>query len=154
MCERSCTLSAIALWSDFDCMAAARDFSDSYKKGGVLRKTTHARAHPRLGPQSSGPERAAVLWRCRRRNRTSRRHGCRGGLATPAPAADFPVSRCLQREVPFQPCRGLAPDLVEAIVNGTQPVALTAERLKRLGPLPLRWDQQRTLLGADDDAAG
>jgi hypothetical protein len=32
-------------------------------------------------------------------------------------------------------------------------VALTAERLKRLGPLPLRGDQQRTLLGADDDPA-
>jgi site-specific DNA recombinase len=48
----------------------------------------------------------------------------------------------------------LAPDLVEAIVNGSQPLALTAERLKRLGPLPLRWDQQRALLGAGDDVPG
>jgi hypothetical protein len=33
-------------------------------------------------------------------------------------------------------------------------MALTAKRLKRLGRLPLRWDEQRALLGADDDAAG
>ena len=36
----------------------------------------------------------------------------------------------------------LAPDLVEAILDGTQPVALTAERLKRAGELPLIWDEQ------------
>ena len=39
----------------------------------------------------------------------------------------------------------LAPDLVEGILDGT--VALTAERLKRLGDLPLSWDAQRVLLG-------
>ena len=37
----------------------------------------------------------------------------------------------------------LAPDLVEAILDGTQPVALTAERLKRACELPLLWDEQR-----------
>ena len=41
----------------------------------------------------------------------------------------------------------LAPDLVEGILDGTQPLALTAERLKRLGDLPLSWDAQRALLG-------
>ena len=41
----------------------------------------------------------------------------------------------------------LAPDLVERILDGTQPLALTAERLKRLGDLPLIWDAQRALLG-------
>jgi hypothetical protein len=41
----------------------------------------------------------------------------------------------------------LAPDLVEGILDGTQPLALTAERLKRLGDLPLIWDAQRALLG-------
>ena len=39
----------------------------------------------------------------------------------------------------------LAPDLVEAILDGTQPVALTAERLKRAGELPLLWGEQRAL---------
>ena len=43
----------------------------------------------------------------------------------------------------------LAPDLVEAILDGTQPVALTAERLKRAGELPLLWDEQRARLGVD-----
>ena len=41
----------------------------------------------------------------------------------------------------------LAPDLVERILDGTQALALTAERLKRLGDLPLNWDAQRALLG-------
>jgi hypothetical protein len=40
----------------------------------------------------------------------------------------------------------LAPDLAEGILDGTQPVALTAERLKRIGELPLLWEEQRTLL--------
>ena len=39
----------------------------------------------------------------------------------------------------------LAPDLVEAILNGTQPVALTCERLKR-ADLPLLWEDQRAAL--------
>jgi len=39
----------------------------------------------------------------------------------------------------------LAPDLVEAILNGTQPVALTSERLKR-ADLPLLWQDQRAAL--------
>ena len=37
----------------------------------------------------------------------------------------------------------LAPDLVEAILDGSQPVALTSERLKRACELPLLWDEQR-----------
>ena len=40
----------------------------------------------------------------------------------------------------------LVPDLVEAILDGTQPIALTAERLKRIGELPLLWEEQRALL--------
>ena len=40
----------------------------------------------------------------------------------------------------------LAPDLVEAILDDTQPIALTAERLKRAGELPLLWDEQRARL--------
>jgi hypothetical protein len=45
------------------------------------------------------------------------------------------------------PLAFLAPDLVEEILDGTQPPALTAERLKRVGDLPLSWDAQRALLG-------
>ena len=41
----------------------------------------------------------------------------------------------------------LAPDLVDAILAGRQPVGLTATRLKRLGDLPLLWTEQRCLLG-------
>ena len=48
----------------------------------------------------------------------------------------------------------LAPDLVEAILDGTEPVALTAERLKRAGKLPLLRDEQRAMLGADEPDGG
>jgi hypothetical protein len=45
------------------------------------------------------------------------------------------------------PLAFLAPDIVEAIVQGRQPVALTARYLKRLKPLPASWAEQRRLLG-------
>jgi hypothetical protein len=35
---------------------------------------------------------------------------------------------------------------VQAILDGAHPLALTAERLKRLGELPLLWEEQRALL--------
>ncbi len=41
----------------------------------------------------------------------------------------------------------LAPDIVEAILVGRQPVELTARRHRRIGALPLEWDRQRLLLG-------
>ena len=47
----------------------------------------------------------------------------------------------------FLPLAFLAPDIVEAILNGRQPVELTAERLKRLKSLPKTWDEQRKMLG-------
>ena len=40
----------------------------------------------------------------------------------------------------------LAPDIVEMILAGTQPVQLTPERLKQACPLPVSWDEQRALL--------
>jgi hypothetical protein len=40
----------------------------------------------------------------------------------------------------------LAPDIVEAIINGSQPEGLTSDALKRVGDLPLAWDRQRALL--------
>ncbi len=41
----------------------------------------------------------------------------------------------------------LAPDIIEAILDGRQPVELTATRLKRLTDLPASWAEQRRLLG-------
>lgn len=41
----------------------------------------------------------------------------------------------------------LAPDIVERIVRGEGPPDLTAERLGRMGPLPIEWAAQRKLLG-------
>jgi hypothetical protein len=41
----------------------------------------------------------------------------------------------------------LAPDIVEVILAGRQPVELTARRLKRVRDLPLSWAEQRRVLG-------
>ncbi|MEI7464274.1 MAG: recombinase family protein [Burkholderiales bacterium] len=41
----------------------------------------------------------------------------------------------------------LAPDIVRAIVRGEQPMELTVDRLMRMGPLPMAWEDQRELLG-------
>jgi DNA invertase Pin-like site-specific DNA recombinase len=41
----------------------------------------------------------------------------------------------------------LAPDIIAAILNGSQPVELTTKHLKRLKPLPLAWAEQRQRLG-------
>lgn len=40
----------------------------------------------------------------------------------------------------------LAPDIVRAIMNGTQPAHLTTDFIKRHTPLPLDWNEQRRLL--------
>lgn len=45
------------------------------------------------------------------------------------------------------PLAFLAPDIVEAILAGRQPIALTPRQLKRIGTLPNRWDDQRLRLG-------
>lgn len=41
----------------------------------------------------------------------------------------------------------LAPDIVEAILSGSQPPDLSAERLVRHSRLPLAWEDQRQILG-------
>ena len=41
----------------------------------------------------------------------------------------------------------LAPDIVEAIMAGKQPMELTVTRLKRIGDLPISWTEQRGILG-------
>lgn len=41
----------------------------------------------------------------------------------------------------------LAPDIISAIIDGKQPANLTRQKLARIGSLPIRWDEQRALLG-------
>lgn len=41
----------------------------------------------------------------------------------------------------------LAPDIIRAIMSGTQPATLTSDLLKKIVPLPLDWEDQRKLLG-------
>ncbi|MEQ8656640.1 MAG: recombinase family protein [Hyphomicrobiales bacterium] len=43
----------------------------------------------------------------------------------------------------------LAPDIVRAILNGTQPPSLTLDALRRARPLPADWEQQRQILLAE-----
>ena len=44
------------------------------------------------------------------------------------------------------PLAFLAPDIVEAIAQGRQPIELTVSRLKRMGDLPVSWAEQRRVL--------
>jgi hypothetical protein len=44
------------------------------------------------------------------------------------------------------PLAFLAPDITKSILTGTQPIDLTAERLKRIGKLPACWNEQRRVL--------
>ncbi len=44
----------------------------------------------------------------------------------------------------------LAPDIVEAILEGCQPAHLTTERLTRVFDLPLEWAEQRRVLGFEE----
>ncbi len=45
------------------------------------------------------------------------------------------------------PLAFLAPDIVAAILKGTQPVELTTETLTKRTQLPMTWAEQRALLG-------
>ncbi|MEO1467855.1 MAG: recombinase family protein, partial [Pseudomonadota bacterium] len=47
------------------------------------------------------------------------------------------------------PLAFLAPDIVEAIIEGRQPPSLTASTLLKLDDLPLSWPEQRCRLGFD-----
>ena len=47
----------------------------------------------------------------------------------------------------YLPLAFLAPDIVESIAIGRQPIELTVQHLRRLSPLPSHWDEQRRLLG-------
>ena len=47
----------------------------------------------------------------------------------------------------FLPLAFLAPDIVEAVLDGRQPVELNVQKLKKLGAIPADWAEQRRLLG-------
>jgi hypothetical protein len=53
------------------------------------------------------------------------------------------LDRCYLRRILNLAC--LAPDIVEAIIDGREPGGLSLERLSK--GLPMAWDEQRTLLG-------
>ena len=85
-------------------------------------------------------EREVTAERIRDKIAASKARGMWMGGIVHREAADVgDVSRSLQLAF-------LAPDLVERIIDGTQPVALTAERLKPVD-VPLLWEDQRAMLG-------
>lgn len=63
-----------------------------------------------------------------------------GDLATELGMTNTAVSNMIQRAF-------LAPDIIRAVMNGTQPIHLTGDFLKRHTPLPLGWEDQYKLLG-------
>jgi len=56
---------------------------------------------------------------------------------------NIPASE-VSRQIPLA---FLAPDIVSAILNGEQPVDLTAKRLQRMADLPVDWELQARVLG-------
>lgn len=65
-------------------------------------------------------------------------------LTTEARSAD-PVER--SHLVRMARMRFLAPDITFAIIEGRQPVEMTARSLLRSGELPIDWRDQRKVLG-------
>ncbi|MEM8541526.1 MAG: recombinase family protein [Pseudomonadota bacterium] len=47
----------------------------------------------------------------------------------------------------FLPLAFLAPDIIESILAGSQPVDLTTDKLRRMNTLPISWNEQREVLG-------
>ncbi len=65
-------------------------------------------------------------------------------LATEARSGD-PVER--SHLVRMARLRFLAPDITLAIIEGRQPIEMTARSLLRSGELPIEWEDQRKVLG-------
>jgi len=45
------------------------------------------------------------------------------------------------------PLAFLAPEIVEAILDGRHPIDLNVEKLKKLSPIPANWNDQKQILG-------
>lgn len=71
---------------------------------------------------------------------TSGKVGSIKELAAKEEVSSTYVARVLDRAL-------LAPDIVRAIINGTQPPEFNLESLKQYLPLPIDWNEQRQLLG-------
>jgi hypothetical protein len=79
---------------------------------------------------------------------------CRRRRAYPADADARSVRDLVERHGADQgdvsrmiPLAFLAPDIVEAILEGRQPAELTAARLKRMRAIPASWAEQCRFLG-------
>jgi hypothetical protein len=60
------------------------------------------------------------------------------------------ADRCSERYISrLMPLAFLAPEILEAVLSGTQPANLTAETLTRRAGLPLSWAEQKASLGFD-----
>jgi len=72
----------------------------------------------------------------------------RMGARTPAESGvTCPSGRTGRSVARVIPLAFLAPDIVASILDGTQPVDLTAQKVIKQIDLPLDWAEQRTLLG-------
>lgn len=69
--------------------------------------------------------------------------GHKGSLEDIATTAQMSASDVSQ----YLPLAFLAPDIVEAILDGSQPADLTLQKIKRMPPLPMSWQDQRIQLG-------
>lgn len=63
-----------------------------------------------------------------------------GDIATQEGTTSNAITRLIYRAF-------LAPDIIRAIMNGTQPTTLNSDLLKTIAPFPLDWDEQRKMLG-------
>ena len=116
--------------------SASRHRSGWVRRGVALRLVLQGAAAPRAAPD---PNLVSSILMARSLladhvDRTHRRSMTDVSRRAGLNAAD--ASRLLQLAF-------LAPDIVEHILDGTQPASLTAQRLKRLDGLPLLWDAQR-----------
>ena len=64
------------------------------------------------------------------------------GIVPGRPLSARPVVACDQIDVSrFLPLAFLAPEIVEALMNGRQGVELTAEKMRQILPIPCSWER-------------
>ena len=103
----------------------------------VLENQTHGTNPPRLDPALIKAAARARKW-C-----DGLVSGCYRSVAAIAEAEGVSVRYVGQ----LLPLGFLAPDIVESILSGCQPIDLSAEALIKRTDLPYDWDEQKALLG-------